>query len=126
MRKMIVLLKRKAGMSKEQFLDYYENHHLILASQHFGDLIADHARYYPAELATFPDEWVGMIPQSGIEDYDAISVYTYKDEASGAEYGRRMADVDLSRQLIEDELRFLDRSACRFGYCDVVQGPGML
>lgn len=124
-RQMVVMLKRKAGITKAEFRDYYETRHIVLADQYFGDLIGYHTRIYLDDVTPFPEQWNELVPGAVLADYDAVSFYSYKDDRSAGEYSRRMADKALSRLLIEDEERFLDRASCRYGFCDVVQGPGM-
>lgn len=124
-RQMIIMLKRKIGMSKEEFREYYEKEHIVLADQHLGDLIGSHKRIYLDDLTAFPEDWNGMVAGATLAGFDAVSFYSYKDDRSAEEYRRRMADETLSRLLIEDEEKFLDRASCRYGYGDIVQGSGM-
>ena len=41
---MLVMIKRKAGMSEEQFRGYYETHHVALAKKHVYHLLSDYRR----------------------------------------------------------------------------------
>ena len=44
--KLVVLTKRKPGMTMEEFMDYYENHHVPLIMGLIGDYFADYKRNY--------------------------------------------------------------------------------
>ncbi len=43
---MILMLKRRSGMSKEAFRDYYENGHAMMAKKYFAHLFMDYRRHY--------------------------------------------------------------------------------
>ena len=126
MKKMMVLLKRKSGMTTDAFQNHYENKHAALGARFFEGLLLDFRRYYPEQMVAFPAAWRQLesmpIDQSG---YDAISVYTFKDEAALEEYFKRMKDPEIGRILIEDEVQFLDRVNCRVGFCDALEGQGI-
>src|SRR3546814_14773322 len=47
--KMLWLLKRKPGMSKEAFREHYENSHVVLAHKYVGHLLEGYHRNYPVE-----------------------------------------------------------------------------
>ncbi|HJP68779.1 MAG TPA: EthD domain-containing protein [Sphingomicrobium sp.] len=124
---MIVLMKRKPGLSREEFREHYEGVHAVLGHKYFEGLLLDFVRYYPTDLAPFPSQWNSFVPSTDDADsYDAIAVYTFRDEEAISEYARRMEDPEISRTMREDEDRFLDRSGCRYGFCEVSQGQGIL
>ena len=127
MLKLMVLLKRKNGMTPEQFREHYETRHVPLGAKYIGHLLVDYKRHYPVSMSNFSsdDNWGHLAPavDAGC-GYDAISVYTLRDESALAEMTRILNDPSVLRDLTEDENRFLDRAACRMGMCDVVEGEG--
>ena len=126
MKKMLVMLKRKSGMSQEAFRHHYENVHAALGAQYFDGLLTDFHRYYPTALTPFPADWRHLSPHmTTTPDYDAIAVYTFRDEAALQEYFRKMHDPEIGDVLRTDEERFLDRAACRVGFCDAAAGDGI-
>lgn len=129
MKKFMVLLKRKPGLTAEQFRDHYENNHVPLGEKFIGHLLVGFSRHYPGTMADFrSDDWT--TGRMGQEDagcaYDAISIYEFRDEAAVVEMTEILKRPEVSHALSEDEKRFLDRPACRMGLCDVVAGDGMI
>lgn len=58
MYKVLWLLKGQPGISAEQFRDWYENSHAVLAQRHFGQHLIAYRRNYVEDVAmTKPDEY---------------------------------------------------------------------
>ena len=49
--KVLWLLKRKTGITLEQFRDHYENSHAILAQKYLGHLLVEYKRNYKTGTA---------------------------------------------------------------------------
>jgi hypothetical protein len=113
--KVMLLLKRKAGMSARQFRDYYETSHVALAHRHLGHLFLDYRRNYAQPVG----DQLGEAPNPGMADspYDAITEIWLKDDAAWAEMQRITADPVIGRIFMEDEENFLDRPALRIFPC---------
>ena len=132
--KLMIMLKRKSGMSSEDFRHYYETKHVPLGDKYIGHLLVDYKRHYPLAMSAFGgneiganEKWEGgrFQPKQAVEcGYDVISVYTLRDPADVQEMTKILSDPVVQRTLAEDESRFLDRAACRMGMCDVVEGEG--
>ncbi|CAB3735876.1 EthD domain-containing protein [Paraburkholderia rhynchosiae] len=126
MKKMIVLLKKKEGMSFEDFRNHYENVHVPLCAKWIGHLFHDFRRYYPKNLNNLyhgrPDADSGTAAGT---PYDAISVYTIKDETSFEELMRIGQNPEFLRLITEDEERFCDRAATLEGSAEEFFGPGI-
>lgn len=126
MKKMILFIKKKEGMSFKDFRNHYENVHVPLCGQRIGHLIQDFRRYYPKDLNNLyhgrPDADAGH--DSGTR-YDAIAVYTIKDEQALEELVRIGQDPEFQRLITEDEERFCDRAATVEGVADEFFGPGL-
>lgn len=124
--KMIVLLKKKEGMSFEAFRHHYEHVHVPLCAEWIGHLIQDYRRFYPNNLNNLyhgrADEAEG---RHGGTPYDAIAVYTVKDEADFQELVRIGRDPEFQRLISEDEERFCDRAATLEGGAEEFFGPGI-
>jgi len=113
--KVMLLLKRKPGMSAQAFQDYYESSHVKLAQKYLGHLFADYRRNYMLPVA----EGQGDSQNPGLAnpDYDAVTEIWMKDEAAWEEMQKIMADPDIGRIFMEDEEHFLDRPALRIFPC---------
>ena len=124
-----MMLKRKEGLSPEEFREHYERVHVPLGEGFIGHLLVEFSRHYPGTMADFAaDDWENG-RMSGTDAgcaYDAISVYKFRDDQAAAEMSRILSDPAVQKALVADENTFLDRSRCRMGLCDVIEGSGMV
>jgi hypothetical protein len=102
----VTLLKRKAGMSREAFIQYYESRHAVLATQLVPGLI-DYRRMYldPGQMA------FGMPAHS--PGFDVITILVF---ANGAAYRRAfeaLSNAEVSQQIADDEEHLFDRTCIR-------------
>lgn len=106
MKRVFVLLKRKPGLSFEEFRAHYEGSHALLGEKYFGHLFASYRRnYIPVG--------VRLDNQQPVENaYDCLTELVFKDAEGYQELKRIVGDPEIRRTLIEDEERFLDRAAC--------------
>ena len=126
MNKMIVFMKRKAGISVEAFIEHYENVHIPLNEKWIGRFMSDFIRVYPGELQNFLRGAERDVPREPAGcDYDAISIYTIRDEQALNELFQVAQDPEYQRLLSEDEEKFADRTAGRYGLGKFFSGPGL-
>ncbi len=106
--KRILLIKRKAGTTHEQFRDYYETSHSQLALRLLGDLMLDYRRNYvqPADPSGSGN------PRPGI-DHDVVTELWFKDRATMEAFYARVRRPEISAQIAADEEKFMDRPAMR-------------
>lgn len=117
--KMIVLFRRKPGLTPEQFREYYETRHVPLALKLFP-YFKDYRRNYirrdlvhrRADGATNPSL-----------DFDAVMELTFASKSDYERMVREMADPKVRAQVVEDEERFLDRSATVVFMVDEERSP---
>lgn len=104
--KTIALLKRKAGLSRTEFIDYYENHHAPLIRE-----LQPQIREYRRNFI----EREGAYLYPGAElDFDVITEMWYDDRAA---YEAAMAvwnDPALTERRVRDEANFIDLDRIRF------------
>jgi len=102
----VTLLKRKPGMSREAFIEYYETRHAVLATRVVPGLI-DYRRMYidPDHMA------FGMPPAS--PGYDVITMLVFADAAAYQSAFHTLSDPEISQQIAEDEEHLFDRSGIR-------------
>jgi uncharacterized protein (TIGR02118 family) len=102
--KMIALLKKRPGMSRAEFRDYYEGHHvpLILAQQ--GPNMLEYRRNY----------LIGEM-LNGAEDmpFDVITEFLYPDRAAFDRAFDRMLAPEATQVREEDEEKLFDIPAIR-------------
>ena len=113
--KVICLLKRKAGISAEEFRDYYEKHHAPLAMRllpYFSDYRRNYIRhdlsYKPEHIETFP----------GPPDYDVVMEFSCPTKEDHENLMAAMADPEIGRLLADDEEKFMDRDAMVLFFVD--------
>jgi hypothetical protein len=120
--KLVILLKKREGMTSEQFRQHYENSHAYHAVRHFGHLWVEYRRNYPLSSSSFAaadgaiDSAVDSVP-----DYDAVTEIVLRDQAALDEFLRLLSMPETRAFFSEDEARFTDRERSKFMVCDVVQ-----
>jgi EthD domain len=120
--RLLWFLKRKPGMTFEQFREHYENIHSRFGQQYFGHLFIEYRRHYDRASEQGLDCSVPGLPASG---YDCIAEWLLRDEEAFAEWGRLLQDPVIGRIFDEDGARFMDRTATRLVVCDTRDtGPG--
>jgi EthD domain-containing protein len=96
------LAKRRPDMSRQDYMDYYETNHVLLGEEAIRGEALSYVRHYlnPAQ------------PGDPAPVYDCVTEITFRDRASYDRcMARLVADKDLTRRIVEDEARFIDRSA---------------
>ena len=103
MPQIVLLLKRKPGMTREEFKQHYESSHAQMAMRYQGHVMQDYRRNY-IETESGLDKF-GQ--PRGEPTYDAVTVISFatdEDMEKFIEAGAPHAD-----EFIADEHRFLDR-----------------
>lgn len=106
--KMIVFFRRKATLTAEQFRQHYETRHAPLALSLFPYIKAYRRNYIRHDMRH--QRAGGEAVNTGF-GFDVITEIVF---ASEADYLRMKADMNepaIREKVIEDELRFIDRSA---------------
>jgi len=105
--RIFILLKRKPGLTFEDFRHHYETSHAVLGEKFFGHLLKSYRRNYTPAGVRFSDH--GSVTENA---YDCITELIFKD-ANGSEELRRISNEPAVKQILtDDEERFLDRAAC--------------
>jgi len=105
--KMVVFLKRRPGMSMEEFIEYYESHHRLIGER----VLKPHAvRYMRRYLNPVPNPSGGKPEES---DYDVLMEAWYPDEASFEAAMKAISEPDNLKIIEQDEARLFDRPKMR-------------
>jgi hypothetical protein len=121
MYKIMWLLKRKKGITLDQFRDHYENSHSVLGQKYLGHLMIEYRRNYKTET------WGGGVPTAAgggggfgpMEwEFDCIAEWVMPDEEAFNEIMRIFADPVIGKIFYDDEENFLDRSSVTLIKCD--------
>ncbi len=114
--KKIVMVRRKAGLSPEEFRDGYENSHSRLAVELFGHLWLAYRRNYLLGARSF-----AAATGHGGDDlgYDAVSEFVLRDEAALEEM-QVIAFKNFAR-IKEDEARWFDQARSWNVACETIE-----
>lgn len=119
MAKLIFFLKRKPGITPQQFREHYENSHVRFAQKYIGHLLTGYVRNYPTFAMLDPSNVVpGTEPAPYDTGYDAITEMRVRDAAALEEIGRIFNDPAIQPILKADERKFLDDKATVMIVCD--------
>jgi hypothetical protein len=102
--KLVVLTKRKAGMSMEAFMDYYENNHAPLMTS-FYPQVKKYTRTYlfPVSHETLTGDYE--------QPYDCVTEAYFEDEAGWLDVIRSMEEnPERTAAHAADEENLFDRS----------------
>ncbi len=101
--KIVALLKRRPGMSMDEFKEYYENIHLPIGLPKLkGQAVSHHRRY----LTPIPGP-DGQAPET---DYDVIMELWFEDRAQFEAAMQTMQDAELLDRIAADAPNFLNRT----------------
>ena len=119
--KRIVLVKRKAGLTPEEFRAGYEGSHSRIAVELFGHLWTSYRRNYLTTGYAF--ESGGNEAGPAEIGFDAVSEFILRDEAAAAEMGRiSMENIERIKQ---DEAKWFDQLRCYVVACETIEEPGL-
>jgi hypothetical protein len=111
--KIVILIKKNPTMSREEFIDYYERSHVVLAKRLLGHLMTSYVRNYPhTQIAYYPEE------HDIADDYDAVTTMVLKDEASLTEFDRICKIPENAAAIMADEEIFQVRTETRVMMAD--------
>lgn len=113
--KIVILIKKKPGMSREDFIQHYETSHAVMGKKMLGHLWVKYVRNYPRGLMEYQPE-----ENSADDSYDAVTEIWLKDQAAMDEMARIINDPENNRIILEDEEKFQDRLKTRLLIVDEV------
>ena len=122
--KLVILLKKRADVTTEQFRHHYETSHAYHAIRCFGHLFVEYRRNYPISSSSFAaaDEASDIDPAvDSVPEFDAVTEIVLQDQAAFDEFLRLLAVPETRRFFSEDEARFTDRRRSKFTVCEVIQ-----
>ena len=112
------LLRRKPGITFEQFRKHYETSHAILGERYFGHLMLAYRRNYvlPPECAASPA--MRRVLDAKGWDYDCIAEWDLRDASAFDQVVAMLSDPTIGKIFHDDEEHFLDRGSVRLVLCD--------
>jgi hypothetical protein len=101
--KTVMLLKRRPGMSMDDFIAYYEDHHTLIGKKYLAGFATHYVRRYVTPFAN---------PVTGAEiesPYDVITETWYPDQTAFAAAMAIVGQPGPMAEIAADEENFLDR-----------------
>jgi hypothetical protein len=111
MPKLIILLKRRPGMSREAFIEHYEKRHAVLAVS----LIPGIAHYRRLYLEPERPVFGASAPSPG---FDVVTEMTFASEADYERAFGTISQPEVLEQIIADEETLFDRTSIRAYFVD--------
>lgn len=114
--KIMITMKRRAGMTMEQFIDYYHNHHLpnvfaILPPSEPG------ARVHRRNFINRDDPFLAVIGDGRADanpPFDAITEIEFDEQADAEKAMRLFFDEQYINRIKQDERNFVDMPSVKF------------
>lgn len=95
--KLTMLIRRKPGMTREQFREYYEARHIPLAEAHTPYLTGYKRNFIVDQFA-------------GEDQFDCITEFWFDVEGDYAQMRGKLFPPDVAQMMADDEENFIDRS----------------
>lgn len=109
--KCIALIKRRPGISHQDFVEYYERHHAPLAYTYLSSALYYARRYFePSGLAHLSSQE----GSGAADDFDCQTEIWFEDRAAMVSALSCLADREVADIIGADEERFIDRTSIRF------------
>jgi hypothetical protein len=102
--KLVFMLKRKPGMSREDFLRYYEQHHARLGEKYVPNAV----RY----VRRFLDPMAGP-SGGGDQEYDVLTELWFANQGEMDKAMKLLSDPKVHAEIEADEKMLFDRPALR-------------
>ena len=99
--KLIAPMKRRPGMSVDEFRDYYESTHRLLGEKY----LAGYATKY---LRRFIDPLPDRNGELREPEYDVLLEIWYPDQETFAACRKKLSEPDIAREIREDEKKLFD------------------
>ncbi|PYH90617.1 hypothetical protein BO71DRAFT_72123 [Aspergillus ellipticus CBS 707.79] len=104
---LLLLCRRKAGLTPVEFENYFETKHVPLIRSLTEDTFPIHQRFYMHREEQ--DGYPAKLLLGSDPNHDALCIMTWKDEAASQEYFARIQEPDSFKQIMDDDANFVDR-----------------
>ena len=116
--KLVSRIRRKHGLSPDEFRDYYEKTHRKLV-KHFSHHILDYRRSYPRpDLEKIAGIYGELAEGEDPGSFDVLTEIWFENAEALATVFELLKVPETRAIFEEDEKRFLDRSSIRVAICE--------
>ncbi len=102
--KLVFMLKRKPGMSRADFIQYYETHHRLLGEKYVPNAI----RYVRRYLEPVPGPW-----SSPADEFDVLTELWFANQQEADKAMKHLSEPAIQEEIAQDEARLFDRPRSR-------------
>tara|TARA_B100000686_G_C16568181_1_gene851452 strand:- start:164 stop:529 length:366 start_codon:yes stop_codon:yes gene_type:complete len=113
--KTVGLLKRKPGMTTEEFRKYYESQHRLIGEKYLKGKAEKYMRRF---LSPYPNPITGEQVEP---EYDVILEIWYASRSAFEETGKILSSPEAAKEIAEDEEKLFDRPMNRFFFVEEVE-----
>lgn len=106
--KMVNLLKRKPGMSQEEFINYYESTHAKIGEKYLSRHALHYVRRY---LKPLPES---IMPPPAEQPFDVVMEIWFRDQAALEACFADLLTAEAQAEITEDENKLFDRNHMHF------------
>jgi EthD domain len=99
--KMVFMLKRKPGMSRADFIQYYESHHRLLGEKYVPNAV----RYVRRYLEPVPGPW-----SKPADEFDVLTELWFANQQEADKAMKHLSEPAIHEEIAQDEARLFDRS----------------
>lgn len=110
MKKIIMFIKRKPGLTLDEFKDYYESNHVTLALKLIPQ-IAEYRRSYIVPGEVYKPGHLANVNHAVEPSFDVVTEISFKTEADYQKMVETLGEPKMGRILAEDEEKFVDRAS---------------
>ena len=110
--KTVGLLKRKPGMTTEEFRKYYESQHRLIGEKYLKGRATKYMRRF---LSPYPNPLTGEVVDP---EYDVILEIWYSSKSDFEETGKILTSPEAAKEIAEDEEKVFDRPMTRFFFVE--------
>jgi hypothetical protein len=104
--KILLFMKRRPDLTMDEFIDYYENHHVPLALK-YGASMTGYTRLYLHPQRSAETGRTDELP------YDVITELSYDNEITFERTLAYLSTSTMPEEIVEDEKRLFDREKQR-------------
>lgn len=115
--KLVALISRRAGMTPEEFEDYYEKYHAPLSLRLHSKTFYKYTRNFIQHKSPFSN-LASPLPAP----CDVITEVWFKNEEDLRAFMEHAAKPEVRQQILEDEGKFMDRNALRMFIVNEYEG----
>ena len=115
--KCMALLRKRADITRDEFIDYYQSNHSVLIRKLLPGIIDYRSNFIDMEGAF-------LFPDAAPIDFDVITELWFEDRAAYDLFVIASSDPDIAHQIAEDEENLFERGASRMVVVDERQWTG--